>query len=97
MNSDEKIAVAYLKANNYRKTKGFAISSDVLRENNYTEIFYEGEDLFSALEGYVRIVEYWINDDCWEKVAEDIWDAVDCAEAGASTSYEDFKKKWCEE
>lgn len=87
---EEEIKELYLKSKGFRKTKGFAINTQEMNSEDYDEIFFEGKDLMTAIEDFVRVVDYWIYEPSdGEQVIEDIDEAIDYVDDG---DWEDFLK-----
>ena len=91
----KEIAEKFLIAHGFKKEKGFAINTQEMNPNDYDEIFFDGTTLEKAIKDYFRKVEeYWVYEPSdGEQMFEDIEEAIDYAEDGSETSFEDFKKK----
>ncbi len=90
---DDKLKKKYLIERGYKEVSGWAVNTEELNPEGYSEIFWEGRYLEDAISDYCRRVDsYWILNDNPEVVFEDIDEAVDDAEENSDVSFKDFKK-----
>ena len=84
----------FLIANDFTKASGYAINTEEMNPESYSEIFFEGKTLNEAIKDYYRKVsEYWIyNPSNGEQIFEDIDEAIEYVEDGEETTFENFKK-----
>ena len=90
---EKKLMEKYLKERGFRKAKGYAINTEEMNPEMFTEIFYEGKTLEKAIEDFYReIEEYWICDSEESQIFEDIEEAVEYVEETSDVSFKKFKE-----
>ena len=93
--NEKELAEKYVIERGFKKAKGFSINPEEMNPTDCDEVFFEGETLEEAIDGYYKVIEeYWIYEPSdGEQIFEDVFDAVDYVEDNSDISFEDYKKK----
>ncbi len=91
---EKELKEKYLKEREFRKAKGYAINTQDMNPEDFEEIFFEGDELNKAIDGFYRPVEeYWIYEPSnGVQIFEDIEDAIEYAEENCDIDFKKYKE-----